>query len=79
MKKLAPAYAGSCALLSLYDSVTSTLHVACTGDSRAVLGQKQPDGEWEAIPLSAYQTGHNKEEVTRLKKEHPGEEDMAKD
>lgn len=49
VKKLAPAYAGSCALLSLYDSVTSTLHVACTGDSRVVLGQKQPDGEWEAI------------------------------
>lgn len=79
MKKLAPAYAGLCALLSLYDSVTSTLHVACTGNSRAVLGQKQLDGKWEAIPLSADQTGHNKEEVTRLKKEHPGKEDIAKD
>ncbi len=51
VKKLAPAYAGSCALLSVYDSVTSTLHVACTGDSRAVLGQKMPDGKWETIPL----------------------------
>lgn len=79
VKKLAPAYAGSCALLSVYDSVTSTLHVACTGDSRAVLGQKKPDGEWEAIPLSVDQTGHNKEEVARLNKEHPGEEDIAKD
>lgn len=78
VKKLAPAYAGSCALLSVYDSVTSTLHMACTGDSRAVLGQKQPDGKWEAIPLSVDQTGSNKEEVARLNKEHPGEEDIVK-
>lgn len=44
VKKLAPAYAGSCALLSLYDSTTRTLHVACTSDSSAVLGQKRPNG-----------------------------------
>ncbi|PKY06427.1 protein serine/threonine phosphatase 2C [Aspergillus campestris IBT 28561] len=78
VKKLAPAYAGSCALLSIYDSITSTLHVACTGDSRAVLGQKRPDGTWEAIPLSVDQTGTNKEEIARLHKEHPGEEDIVK-
>ena len=40
LKKLAPAYAGSCALLSMYDSVTSTLHVACTGDSRQFWWEK---------------------------------------
>lgn len=79
VKKLAPAYAGSCALLSLYDSVTSTLHVACTGDSRAVLGQKGPDGKWEAVPLSVDQTGYNEEEVARISKEHPGEENVVKD
>jgi pyruvate dehydrogenase phosphatase len=79
VKKLAPAYAGSCALLSMYDSVASTLYVACTGDSRAVLGQKGPDGKWEAIPLSVDQTGLNKEEIARLNKEHPGEEDIVKD
>lgn len=78
VKKLAPAYAGSCALLSLYDPITSTLHVACTGDSRAVLGQKGPDGKWEAIPLSVDQTGSNEEEVIRISKEHPGEENIAK-
>ncbi|KAJ5156479.1 protein serine/threonine phosphatase 2C [Penicillium capsulatum] len=78
VKKIAPAYAGSCALLSLYDSITSTLHVACTGDSRAVLGQKKPDGKWQAIPLSVDQTGKNTEEIARLHKEHPGEEDMIK-
>jgi pyruvate dehydrogenase phosphatase len=78
-KKLAPAYAGSCALLSLYDSLTSTLHVACTGDSRAVLGQKGPDGKWQAIPLSVDQSGRNEEEIARLYKEHPGEENIVKD
>lgn len=79
VKKLAPAYAGSCALLSLYDPAASELHVACTGDSRAVLGQKRPDDKWEAIPLSVDQTGHDKEEVARLNKEHPGEENITKD
>ncbi|KAJ5158482.1 Protein phosphatase 2C [Penicillium coprophilum] len=78
VKKLLPAYAGSCALLSLYDPITSTLHVACTGDSRAVLGQRGPDGSWEAIPLSVDQTGSNEEEVARISKEHPGEENIAK-
>ncbi|KAH8427422.1 PP2C family serine/threonine-protein phosphatase [Aspergillus melleus] len=78
IKKLAPAYAGSCALLSIYDSITSTLHVACTGDSRAALGQRRPDGSWVAIPLSVDQTGKNTEEIARLRKEHPGEEDMIK-
>lgn len=79
IKKLAPAYAGSCALLSLYDPVTSNLHVACTGDSRAVLGQKGANGKWEVIELSVDQTGDNKEEIARLKKEHPGEENIVKD
>ncbi|KAE8168479.1 phosphatase 2C-like domain-containing protein [Aspergillus tamarii] len=78
LKKLAPAYAGSCALLSMYDSVTSSLHVACTGDSRAVLGRQMPDGKWEAIPLSVDQTGSNEDEVARINQEHPGEENIAK-
>ena len=78
VKKLAPAYSGSCALLSIYDSTTGTLHVACTGDSRAVLGQKRPDGGWEVMPLSVDQTGKNIEEVARLYKEHPDEKDIVK-
>lgn len=78
VKKLAPAWSGSCALLSLYDPVTSTLHVACTGDSRAVLGQRGPGGKWEAIPLSVDQTGRNNEEIARICKEHPGEGDIIK-
>ncbi|KAI9925918.1 hypothetical protein ASPWEDRAFT_114266 [Aspergillus wentii DTO 134E9] len=78
IKKLAPGYAGSCALLSMYDSASSKLHVACTGDSRAVLGQKGPDGKWEAIPLSVDQTGSNQDEIARIDKEHPGEEGISK-
>ncbi|KAJ9305567.1 hypothetical protein DTO217A2_4966 [Paecilomyces variotii] len=77
--KLLPAFSGSCALLSLYDPITSTLHVACTGDSRAVLGQQRPDGTWEVMPLSIDQTGRNEEEIARLYRQHPGEEDIVKD
>ena len=79
VNKLVPGYAGSCALLSMYDPATATLHVACTGDSRAVLGRKAPDGTWEAVPLSVDQTGSNEAEVARISSEHPGEENLAKD
>ncbi|KAJ5619515.1 protein serine/threonine phosphatase 2C [Penicillium lagena] len=79
VKKLMPAFAGSCALLSLYDPSTRSLHVACTGDSRAVLGQQLPNGTWEAIPLSVDQTGSNQEEIARLYKEHPGEKEIVKE
>lgn len=79
VRRFAPAFAGSCALLSLYDPTTSRLHVACTGDSRAVLGRKSPEGKWEAVPLSTDQTGRNVAEVARLNAEHPGEEGLAED
>ncbi|QPG94308.1 hypothetical protein C2857_005659 [Epichloe festucae Fl1] len=77
VRRFAPAFAGSCALLSLYDPTTSRLHVACTGDSRAVLGRQSPQGKWEAVPLSTDQTGSNAAEVARLNAEHPGEEGLA--
>ena len=54
---LAPALSGSCALLSFYDSRSKLLRVACTGDSRAVLGRRGPNGKWTATPLSEDQTG----------------------
>ncbi|PYI00515.1 protein serine/threonine phosphatase 2C [Aspergillus sclerotiicarbonarius CBS 121057] len=76
VKKLTPAFSGSCALLSMYDPIASTLHVACTGDSRAVLGYKSRDGQWVAIPLSVDQTGYNESEVARICAEHPGEENI---
>lgn len=83
IQTLMPAWAGSCALLSLYDPATRNLHVACTGDSRAVLGRKKKTltGEdkdksaWETVPLSVDQAGTNPDEVARLNAEHPGEEE----
>ncbi|TQS37653.1 hypothetical protein Golomagni_01866 [Golovinomyces magnicellulatus] len=70
---LAPALSGSCALLSFYDSESKLLHVACTGDSRAVLGRRGENGKWVATPLSIDQTGSNPDEEARIRKEHPGE------
>ncbi|KAJ2895502.1 uncharacterized protein MKZ38_006405 [Zalerion maritima] len=74
---LAPALSGSCALLSFYDPVSETLRVACTGDSRAVIGRKSENGKWVATPLSTDQTGSNPEEAARMRKEHPGEENKV--
>ena len=57
MAHVAPAYSGSCALLSYYTSDSQLLRVACTGDSRAVLGRRNAAGEWKAIALSSDQVG----------------------
>ena len=75
---LGPAYSGSCALLSFYNSDSKTLKIACTGDSRAVLGRRSAAGKWQAVPLSVDQTGYNPEEVARLQREHPNESEMIK-
>jgi pyruvate dehydrogenase phosphatase len=75
---LAPALSGSCALLSFYDSRSKILKVACTGDSRAVLGRRGPHGKWIATPLSVDQTGGNESEAARMRKEHPGEPDVVR-
>jgi pyruvate dehydrogenase phosphatase len=70
---LAPAISGSCALLSFYDSNSKMLRVACTGDSRAVLGRRGSNGKWTATALSEDQTGGTPSEMDRLRAEHPGE------
>jgi pyruvate dehydrogenase phosphatase len=75
---LAPAYAGSCALVSFYDSIPRLLHVALTGDSRAVLGRyvRDADGKterYEVVELSVDQNAHNAAEEARLLAQHPGE------
>lgn len=75
---LAPALSGACALLSFYDSSSKLFRVACTGDSRAVLGRKNPvTGKWTATPLSEDQTGGTPSEMTRLRAEHPGEDNVV--
>jgi pyruvate dehydrogenase phosphatase len=75
---LAPALSGSCALLSFYDSRSKLLRVACTGDSRAVLGRRAANGKWTATPLSEDQTGGTTSEMERLRKEHPGEPNVVR-
>lgn len=70
---LAPALSGSCALLSFYDSRSQELRVACTGDSRAVLGRRGRSGKWTATALSVDQTGGTPSEDARLRREHPEE------
>ena len=75
---LAPALAGSCALLSFYDSSSKLFRVACTGDSRAVLGRKGPTGKWVATALSEDQTGGTPSEIARLRAQHPGEEHVVR-
>lgn len=70
---LAPALSGSCALLSFYDTKSKEFRVACTGDSRAVLGRRGASGMWTATALSVDQTGDNEDEVARLRAEHPNE------
>jgi pyruvate dehydrogenase phosphatase len=72
---LLPAHAGSCALLTFLDSQTGRLKVACTGDSRAILGRKDAkSGKWVVEVLTIDQTGRNLDEVNRMRLEHPGEE-----
>ncbi|KAH0493353.1 hypothetical protein TgHK011_000027 [Trichoderma gracile] len=71
---LAPAFAGSCALLTIYEPKSSILRTAVTGDSRAVLGSWAVTTEtFTAEALSKDQTGFNEEEVKKLNAEHPGE------
>ncbi|OZJ04499.1 hypothetical protein BZG36_02257 [Bifiguratus adelaidae] len=73
---LVTALAGSCGLLAYIDN--RDLYVACVGDSRAVLGSRDSvTGRWTANALTEDQTGRNKTEVTRMQKEHPGEEDTV--
>lgn len=68
-----PAISGSCALLAAYNSFDSTVKVAVTGDSRALIAGLDKSGEWVVRSLSTDQTGDNPEEVQRIRSEHPGE------
>ena len=75
---LAPALSGSCALLSFYDSRSKLFRVACTGDSRAILGRRGHSGKWIATPLSEDQTGGTPSEMARLRADHPGEPNVVR-
>lgn len=73
VKRLEPAESGACALLTLYDPSSRKLHVASTGDCRAVMGFKSVEGHWEARALTRDQTGSNQDEIARLRAQFPDE------
>jgi len=72
MLSFKPALSGSCALMTVIDD--DTIHVAWSGDSRAVLGRRNKlTGKYEAMALSVDHTTKNPREYERLIEEHPGE------
>ncbi|KAF2637382.1 protein serine/threonine phosphatase 2C [Massarina eburnea CBS 473.64] len=74
---LTPAFSGSCALVATFDPEQGKLRVACTGDSRAVLGRwDNLEGKYIVQALSVDQTGFNEAEVARIEEAHPGEHDI---
>ncbi|KZS94419.1 protein serine/threonine phosphatase 2C [Sistotremastrum niveocremeum HHB9708] len=75
---LAPAWSGSCALLCMYDKESRVLRTAVTGDSRALLARKRPDGSFDVHVLSIDQDGENPLEEARINAEHPGETPVNK-
>ncbi|OOG00329.1 hypothetical protein ASPCADRAFT_502666 [Aspergillus carbonarius ITEM 5010] len=75
--RLAPSYAGSCALLALYNPSESMLYVANTGDSRAVLGTPAEFGSgYDTVAMSNDHTAANEAEVERVKALHPDQDNL---
>ncbi|XP_059834590.1 pyruvate dehydrogenase [acetyl-transferring]-phosphatase 1, mitochondrial-like isoform X1 [Hypanus sabinus] len=70
--QLQVAFSGATACVAHIDGVD--LHIANTGDSRAVLGVQEEDGTWSAVTLSNDHNAQNKSEVERVKSEHPKSE-----
>ncbi|XP_068450632.1 pyruvate dehydrogenase [acetyl-transferring]-phosphatase 1, mitochondrial-like [Clinocottus analis] len=50
------------------------LHLANLGDSRAVLGVKEPNGSWTAVSLTNDHNAQNPDELQRILGEHPPSE-----
>ncbi|KAM3509886.1 hypothetical protein MY10362_000329 [Beauveria mimosiformis] len=70
-----PAFAGSCALLLIYEQSSATLRVAVTGDSRAIRAQWSSElGKPLVDVLSKDQNTYNEQEIARIAAAHPGEE-----
>ncbi|KZV69867.1 protein serine/threonine phosphatase 2C [Peniophora sp. CONT] len=73
-----PAMSGSCAIMAILDPASQDLHVACTGDARAVAGYWEEtangSGRWRVEVMSEDQTGRNPNELKRIQSEHPPSE-----
>lgn len=75
VQTLLPAMSGSCALLAFIDAARQKLHVASTGDSRAVMGTwDETAGKWRVDILTEDQTAKNSKEADRVRSEHPESE-----
>ncbi|XP_051788015.1 pyruvate dehydrogenase [acetyl-transferring]-phosphatase 2, mitochondrial [Erpetoichthys calabaricus] len=66
------AFAGSTACVAHVEN--ANLHIANTGDCRAVLGVQNEDGSWSSLPLTNDHNALNEAEVLRVLSEHPMEE-----
>ncbi|XP_053305627.1 pyruvate dehydrogenase [acetyl-transferring]-phosphatase 2, mitochondrial [Spea bombifrons] len=67
------AFSGATACVSHIDGIH--LHVANAGDSRAILGVQDDNGNWSAVPLTADHDAFNNSELRRIKSEHPASEE----
>ncbi|XP_015223785.2 pyruvate dehydrogenase [acetyl-transferring]-phosphatase 2, mitochondrial isoform X2 [Lepisosteus oculatus] len=69
------AFAGSTACVAHVDA--EGIHVANTGDSRAVLGVQEEDGSWSSLPLSYDHNALNEAELARVRSQHPKSEENS--
>ncbi|XP_074121571.1 LOW QUALITY PROTEIN: pyruvate dehydrogenase [acetyl-transferring]-phosphatase 2, mitochondrial-like [Sminthopsis crassicaudata] len=69
------AFSGATACMAHVDGIH--LHVANTGDCRAILGVQENNGAWSCLPLTRDHNAWNKSELLRLKKEHPESEERT--
>ncbi|KAH7099901.1 phosphatase 2C-like domain-containing protein [Auriculariales sp. MPI-PUGE-AT-0066] len=69
------AMMGACVVLAVLDPYHNRLHIATTGDSRAIMGTWNPEVQlWDVSQLSEDQTSVNPKEAKRLTSEHPPRE-----
>ncbi|KAK5928144.1 hypothetical protein CgunFtcFv8_013230 [Champsocephalus gunnari] len=66
------AFAGSTACVAHVG--TDGIHVANSGDCRAVLGVLEEDGSWSALPLTRDHNSQNQAEMERIRSLHPPSE-----
>ncbi|XP_063801703.1 pyruvate dehydrogenase [acetyl-transferring]-phosphatase 2, mitochondrial-like [Pseudophryne corroboree] len=67
------AFSGSTACVSHIDGVH--LHIANTGDCRAILGVQDDNRTWSAVPLTSDHNAFNHSELQRVRAEHPATEE----
>ncbi|KAG5857003.1 hypothetical protein ANANG_G00013910 [Anguilla anguilla] len=66
------AFSGATACVAHVDG--HDLHIANTGDGRAVLGVQEEDGSFTALTLSNDHNAQNEDEIGRIRSEHPKSE-----